>query len=354
MMQVGEGGRKLVRSQSVIIHRRAVTMVGLGKVEFGIRMNAVKGNVVGIEIGGSKLQIFRGDPSGSITERFKFAVNPAQGAGAIRDRIQQTLESIRAAHEIAAVGIGFGGPVEWQTGRICCSHHVAGWSEFDLASWAGPIAGAPVVVDNDANVAALGEARLGAGRDSNPVFYITLGSGVGGGLVVDGRIYHGAMPGEAEIGHVRLDRAGATVESKCAGWAIDRRIRTAISENPGCLLARLAEGRTGCEARHLKPALEKRDPMAIKILEDEAEDLAFALSHVTHLFHPETIVIGGGLSLLGEPLRAAVAEALPRFVMDAFKPGPRVLLAALGEDAVPAGALVLAGLRVGPTGHAGL
>lgn len=311
----------------------------------------VSGNIVGIEIGGSKLQIVRGNYAGSICERFRFTVNPALGAEVIRNQIQQTLKAIQAKDTITAVGVGFGGPVDWQAGCIRCSHHVAGWSNYNLAAWLRSFTGTPVAVDNDANVAALAEARLGAARNANPVFYITLGSGVGGGLVVDGKIYHGAQPGEAEIGHVRLDRTGTTVESRCAGWAIDRRIRSIISQNPTCRLAQLVMGSTGAEAQFLKPALEEGDPIAIEILRTEAEDLAFALSHVVHLFHPEAIVIGGGLSLLGEPLRAAVAEAIPQFLMDAFKPGPRVLLAQLGEDAVPTGALLIASESLGSKKH---
>ncbi|MCX8108538.1 MAG: ROK family protein [Verrucomicrobiae bacterium] len=302
----------------------------------------MNGNILGIEIGGSKLQIVRGTYSGSISERFRFPVNHALGAQAIRDQIKQTIHAVRQNHRLTAVGVGFGGPVDWRSGKICCSHHVAGWSGYDLASWIHAITECPVAVDNDANVAALAESRLGAGRNFNPLFYVTLGSGVGGGLVVDGKIYHGAPPGESEIGHVRLDRTGSTVESECAGWAVDRKIRAVIKENPTCELARLVGDNKGGEAKYLKPALEQNDPIALDILRTEAENLAFGLSHVVHLFHPEAIVIGGGLSLLGEPLRVAIAEALPKFIMEAFKPGPRILLAQLGEDAVPTGALLLA------------
>src|SRR6185295_6797087 len=109
--------------------------------------------------------------------------------------------------------------------------------------------GAPVTVENDANTACLGEALRGAGVGRNPVFYVTLGSGVGGGLVVDGRIYHGAMPGEAEIGHVRLDRNGTTVESRCSGWAVDAKVRALKATEPDSLLARLVSENVGGEAK---------------------------------------------------------------------------------------------------------
>ncbi len=300
-------------------------------------------NCVGIEIGGTKLQIVLGDALGFIRGRFRFSVDRAEGAPGIRRLIESTLRQQQAQEEIQAVGVGYGGPVNWRTGQICCSHHVAGWSDFPLGQWLGEITGRPVAVDNDANVAALGEAQLGAGRGQNPVLYVTLGSGVGGGLVVDGRIYHGATPGEVEIGHIRLDRAGATVESRCAGWAVDRKIRKFITHEPRSLLGRLVGETAGGEARHLGEALAQGDPAARQILRETAEDLAFGLAHAVHLFHPAVFVLGGGLSLLGEPLRGAVAHALPPFVMDAFQPVPAVTLATLREDAVPAGALLLAG-----------
>ncbi len=197
-------------------------------------------------------------------------------------------------------------------------------------------------MDNDANVAALGEAMRGAGVGFNPVFYTTLGSGVGGGLVADGAIYHGASPGESEIGHLRLDRSGATVESRCSGWAVDARVRNAKEQQPGGTLAKMAGGAPGGEARFLAAALGQGDAAAERILKEMATDLAFGLSHVVHLFHPALIVLGGGLAGIGEPLRAAVGKSLGAFVMEAFLPGPGVALSALGEDAVPAGALEMA------------
>jgi glucokinase len=182
----------------------------------------------------------------------------------------------------------------------------------------------------------------GAGDDADPLFYVTLGSGVGGGLVAGGRIYHGASPGEAEFGHLRLDRDGATVESRCSGWAVDARIRRLREEEPNSLLARNLPSAPGGEAKLLAPALAAGDPAAGRVVREVAADLAFALSHAVHLFHPKIIVLGGGLSLVGDPLRTAVAAHLPLHLMEAFLPGPDVRLAALGEDAVPVGALCLA------------
>ncbi len=297
---------------------------------------------IGIEIGGTKLQIVVGDQAGKIRERFRFSVAAHDGAKGIRRQLESTLIDLRKKIKPAALGVGFGGPVDWRTGKICCSHQVEGWSDFDLADWLHSLTNVPVMVDNDANVAALGEAIHGAGSGFNLVFYVTLGSGVGGGFVIDGKIFHGATPGESEIGHLRLDKSGTIAESTCSGWAVDKKIRRAISQNPNGPLAGLVGKTAGNEARFLKAALEKNDSVAEKILNETAKDLAFALSHVVHLFHPEIIVLGGGLSLVGELLRATVETHLENFVMKAFGARTKISLAKLGEDAVPVGTLELA------------
>jgi len=303
-------------------------------------------NFLAIEIGGTKLQLFAGDERANILQRWRFDVEAARGGAGIREQIAAALPEILRTHEFAAVGVGYGGPVDWRTGHICCSHQVEGWADFPLGDWLRERTGQPVFIDNDGNVAALGEALRGAGQGSNPVFYVTLGSGVGGGLVVNESIYHGAKPGESEIGHVRLDRAGTIVEHRCSGWATDRRVRAAIREQPESELARAARAYERGEARALGPALREGCPLARQILAEVAEDLAFGLSHVTQLMHPEMIVLGGGLALVGEPLRAAVESALRRFTMEALAPGPRIALSTLREDAVPVGALLLAARRL--------
>src|SRR5262252_586167 len=154
------------------------------------------GHLVGIEIGGTKLQLVLGDERGKIQTRRKLSVEREQGAEGIRRQIKSCLPELAQGRELSALGVGFGGPVDWHTGKICRSHQIEGWSEFDLGGWLRQLAGVPVQVDNDANVAALGEAVHGAGGGFNPVFYVTLGSGVGGGFVVNREIYHGAKPGE--------------------------------------------------------------------------------------------------------------------------------------------------------------
>lgn len=182
----------------------------------------------------------------------------------------------------------------------------------------------------------------GSGKTYDKVFYVTLGSGVGGGYVINKEIYHGLAPGESEIGHMRYDKTGATFESLCSGWAVDKKLRGHISANPKSKLAEIVGAKTNSEANFIGKAIQAGDSGVKAIMEETAEDLAFGLSHVIHLFHPEIIILGGGLSLTGELLRQSVASYIPGFVMNAFHPVPEICIAELGEDVVALGALLLA------------
>ena len=296
---------------------------------------------VGIEIGGTKLQVAIGDPhTGKIDEIFRYQVNKALGAEGILTQIEKTLRAL--PYPPARIGIGFGGPVNRTTGVIAASHQIGGWSGFELLQWFKHRFDVPVFMDNDANVAALGEAQFGAGKGYKQVFYITLGSGVGGGLVCNETLYHGNSPGEAEVGLLQLDRKGSTLESFCSGWALDAKIRKLLPSLPAeSTLKQLVGFKESGEAQFLLPALTQGDPNAAELLSEYADTLAWGLSHVVHLFNPQVIVLGGGVSLIGEALRGQVQEALPKYLVKAFQPGPLVALAELKEETVLVGALCL-------------
>jgi len=138
-----------------------------------------------IEIGGSKLQLFAGTGGGEILDRRRFVVERERGAEGIRARIAEALPELIAKWKPAAIGVGYGGPVHWRTGRIWKSYHIAGWSDFPLGDWLREQTGLPAFVENDSNLATLGEACRGAGKGMSPVFYTNMGSGVGGGLAIE-------------------------------------------------------------------------------------------------------------------------------------------------------------------------
>jgi glucokinase len=297
---------------------------------------------IGIEIGGTKLQIVLGNHEAWILERYRAGVDRSKGAAGIREKLSGPLQELVHKFHPETIGIGFGGPVDHLKGKIAVSHHIEGWDDFDLVSWIRELTGIPCFIENDANTAALGEAHCGNGKDFSKVFYVTLGSGVGGGMIDHGEIYHGAVPGESEIGLMDYNRTGQNIESKCSGWAMDARIRKYVSDNPGSLLADLVKNESGMEARFLPEAIRRGDQGAEKLLDESTDILAWGLSHVVHLFHPEIIILGGGLSLMGDLLRDKVALNLRKYLTRVFQPGPAVKIASLGEDVVGVGALLLA------------
>jgi glucokinase len=309
---------------------------------------------LGIEIGGTKLQLGVGRGDGHLPGLWRGAVDAAAGGEGIRRQIVAAVpEALAAAgverRDLRGVGVGFGGPTDDATQAVIKSHHVAGWDGFPLADWVSGLTGLPAVVCNDADVAGLAEALHGAGKGLSPVFYITVGTGIGGGLVVDGAIYRGVGKGAGEIGHLTVpcpsDPADQRIlESFAAGWGIEARamyldrVWGAFSdlEGPPYTVKNLAAAaRTGHEN-------------AIRLLTEAVSALAFAIRQLIPLLCPQRIVIGGGVSLMGEDLFFA---PLRRYVtanaFAAFAGLTDIVPAALGEEVVVHGALALARKRFG-------
>src|SRR6478752_2014272 len=164
---------------------------------------------VGIEIGGTKLQLGLGRGDGWLLGLWRGTVDVAAGGDGIRRQIVAAVPELLATanvnrDELKGVGVGFGGPVDDATRAVIKSHQIAGWDGFPLADWVSELVGVPAVLGNDADVAGLAEALFGAGKGLSPIFYITVGSGIGGGLIINGEIYRGCGRGAAEIGHLQI------------------------------------------------------------------------------------------------------------------------------------------------------
>ena len=298
---------------------------------------------LGIEIGGTKIQVFVVNSSFTILERIKFFVGHTKEAFKIQEILEDNLEKLSSNYEITAIGVGFGGPIDFENGIIHKSFHVSGWNGFNLKHWLSDFTKVPVFVDNDGNIAALAEAVLGVGKGITRVFYITLGSGAGGGFVVDGRIYHGKAPGEFEVGHLRLSKSGKTMESSVSGWALNRKLGIYIDENPRSQLAILVKKYETDASKNLLAAIDKNDFGAKAILDETIDDLAYGLSHVVHIVNPDILILGGGLSNLGEYLSMTLTHKLRDYMMDVLKEkSPIIKLSGLKEDTVPLGAVILA------------
>ena len=307
---------------------------------------------IGIEIGGTKLQVVAGTDEEHVTGAARGAVDLGRGPAGIRETLDRLADEALAAAGAAgsnpdAIGIGFGGPVDSRAGRIICSHQVPGWNGFELGAWARERWNAPAIVQNDASTAAWGEWRLGAGRGFDRLFYITVGSGIGGGWVCDGRLDEGQGRGSAEIGHTWVaspDGGFDKLENICSGWSIGRRATAALANFSGDSALRSAAATNGGKvtARDVSEAAETGDALALRIMDETTTTLASAICNVVALLNPGRIVIGGGVSLMGEclwtPLRRKVAEL-------GFAPYAGtydIVPAGLGEAVVTRGALSLA------------
>jgi glucokinase len=316
---------------------------------------------LGIEIGGTKLQLGIGAGDGRLIALWRGTTDVAAGGEGIRRAILTAIPDLLATagttrEALRGVGVGFGGPVDDATRSVIKSHQIAGWDGFPLADWLGSALGLPVTLGNDADVAGLAEALFGAGRGMSPVFYMTIGSGIGGGLIVNGEILRGTGRGAAEIGHlnVRDPRTGdgtlETLENIASGWAIGRYARECIASDRigGAKLVATAGSVEHITAETVAAAASAGDPMAVRVLDHALDALADAICSVIVLVCPRRVVIGGGVSLIGdelffEPLRRRIAERVFR----PFAGLTEVVPAALGEPVVVHGALALARRTLG-------
>lgn len=319
---------------------------------------------LGIEIGGTKLQLGLGRGDGVLAGHWRGAVDASNGADGIRRQIVQAVPELLGQAkmergQLRGVGIGFGGPVDDATRTVIKSHQIEGWDNFPLADWIGELVGLPAVLGNDADVAGLAEALFGAGKGLSPIFYITIGSGIGGGLIINGEIYRGCGRGAAEIGHLRVpfnDLLADTaeqcdqlqidvLENVSSGWAIERVMRYFAESSPGdyfALYSACGGEPSTLTMRHVAQALQYPLEPLDRIFAIPLTSLCEAICHVIALLCPRRIVIGGGVSLMGEdllfkPLRKLVAERV-------FKPFANcydIVPAALGEEVVVHGALAL-------------
>ena len=322
--------------------------------------------LLGIEIGGTKLQLGLGRGDGRVEALERRTVVPGDGAEGIRAQIVEALGPLLGAGRRRArprrgrrrSGSGSAGPVDADRGVVSTSHQIDGWDRFPLADWLrGRVGVERVSVQNDADTAGLAEARFGAGVGFSPLLYVTVGSGIGGGLILDGKVYRGAGAGAMEIGHLWvIDRTDAdlgvvTLERAASGWAIaavgPRLRRAARRRGAGRRLGR-PPPRRGRPERDHRPGTSPRPPATatarpLLLLDRAVNAMAHGLAQAVTLVAPHRIILGGGVSLIGEDLwLGPIRDHLDRLVFPPFRGKFDLVAAALGEEVVVQGALALA------------
>jgi glucokinase len=278
-------------------------------------------NTLAMDIGGTKftLAAFEG---ARMVRRESRLTDGAGGRDWMLAQLREISSAWQAELEFHICGIGFGGPVNYAAQRIALSTHVGGWRDFELSAWVRDEIGVPTVMDNDANVGCLGEAVHGAGAGYDPLLYVTISTGIGGGIIVDGDICRGADSYAGEIGHVTIRPEGP--ECLCGARGCLERMCS------GLWLAR----------DHGRPAKELfRDPDFVR---GYVADLALGLKAAIMLLNPARVVVGGGISKAGESLFGPLREELRRQITSWSRARLDVVPAALGDDSVLWGALALA------------
>jgi glucokinase len=275
-----------------------------------------------IDIGGTKFSMAVFD-SDRMVRRESRSTDRAGGRDWMLAQIVEIAHGWGRDLKLECCGVGFGGPVDFARQRVYKSTHVGGWSDFPLRDELSRALGLPTILDNDANVGALGEARSGAGRGYPSIFYVTLSTGIGGGIYFDGRIWRGADSYAGELGHVTIRPDGP--ECLCGAH--------------GCF-ERMCSG-LWLEQDYSKPAHElMRDPAFVRRY---VVDLALGLKACIMIVNPARIVIGGGIGKAGEVLFAPLRDELRRQITDWSVARIDVVPAALADDSVLYGALELTG-----------
>jgi len=311
--------------------------------------------ILGVEIGGTKLQLALGNPQGEVFDILQGEVTPEKGAQGILGWIETHLpEMVSRAQDrggqVTRIGCGFGGPLDSSRGKILTSVQIQGWEDFPLASWFEETFGFPTFLANDSNAAAYGEFKRGVGQGSQNFFYTNIGSGVGGGLVINGELYDGQGFGAGEFGQSYVpdwssDQPGKPekIENLCSGWAIEERLRKKGYVPESSLIYKRCEGDiSSLHARALGQAAQDGDSFALKEIDRIAFSMSLGITNVLCLFNPEVIAIGGGVSKIGELLLEPIREYTRKYEFISSVGHYKIQRSILGDEIVLVGAILLA------------
>ena len=311
--------------------------------------------IIGVDVGGTKVAAGLVDSGGVITHQTRTPMAAADAAAGL-SAVRSAIDSVRAASDseirrsISSIGICAPGPLDPQTGVVINPPNLPGWRDFPLAAEISKAYRLPVRVDNDGNAAALAEALWGAGRGHRNIFYATIGTGIGTGIVFDGHIYHGRTGAAAEGGHMTIDYRGprcgcgklGCIEALASGPAIARRAsekiamgrRSSILERAGGHLDRITSEMVG-------EAYLAGDALATELSHETAGFLTVWLGNIVDLLEPDVMIVGGGVAATLRPLFAEISDGLQKWSVNSRCQEIPLVTAHYGADAGIAGGAAL-------------
>ena len=299
---------------------------------------------IGVDIGGTKVLGGVVDSSGNILTTHR-EDTPKAGGAALTETIIGVIQELLAQHEATSVGISAAGFVSSDRQTMLATPNIADWNGINLKAEISREIDLPIVIENDANAAAWGEAIYGAGRGESEIMMVTVGTGIGGGLVNNGALYRGAFGVAAEFGHMRLVPGGhpcgcgafGCFEQYASGSALHRHLLEAIAIDPSRAQSLLARGNgtiEGIKGNHITDAAREGDPIAVEAFNTTGDWLGAGIASLCVIVDPACVVIGGGVIDAGELLMRPTRFAIEKYMPFSGKhPTPKVLTAELGNDA---------------------
>jgi glucokinase len=318
---------------------------------------------IGIDLGGTKIGTGLVKRDGNVWARDYRLTEASQGRAVVIDRMISAARQVMdeaglGADDIEAVGIGAPGPLDIPLGILTEPPNLPGWHNVPLKQIIEDELGIPAHLENDANAAAIGEYLYGAGQGTRHMIYVTVSTGIGGGLILDGQIYHGLTGGAGEIGHMTILPQGpqcgcgnrGCLEAMASGTAIAREGQYLVSRGVPTLISELAEDASGgVSARTVVEAMRRGDEYATEIIVQAMSYLGIGMANLVNLFNPEMIVIGGGLTNLGDRLLDPVRRGIALYAFAMLAQQAQVTLARLGDDVGIVGAAGAAMMASGNT-----
>jgi len=299
---------------------------------------------IGVDVGGTKVLGGVVDSDGKVLAHAR-RDTPRQGGDALNRAIADVALELMGDFEVETVGISAAGFVSSDRKTMLATPNIAGWNGVDLNKEISTLIGLPAIIENDANAAAWGEAKFGAGRNESHVILLTIGTGIGGGIVTNGQLHRGAYGIAAEFGHMRVVPEGhlcgcgerGCFEQYASGNALLRHAREAVSASPEIArnLLSLGDGTIGAmTGKHITEAARSGDAVALAAFNTTAQWLGAGIASLSVLLDPACVIIGGGVIDAGDILLTPTREALERYLPFAGKhPSPRIVAAQLGNEA---------------------
>ncbi len=309
---------------------------------------------IAVDIGGTRTRAALITRSGQVLARTSIPTRPELGRESGLARMAEAVRKVMGdtpPAQIHGIGVGAPGPTEPRAGILYAPANLPGWNGTPLKSYFERTFGITTHAGNDANLAALGEHRFGAGRGCPDMIYMTISTGIGGGVIADGKVFVGADGFAGEVGHQTIDVNGprcncgniGCLEVMASGTAMARDARAAVAAGEPSVMLDLAGGDPAAiTGETIARAAAMGDALAARIIERAGNFIGVGIVNLIHLFNPRLIVLGGGVTNIGEPLFAAIQRIVNERAFAIMRKDVRIVRAALGDDVGLLGAAALA------------